>query len=82
MESGMITLGQVESRTEVLAVACTRCDRVGSHPVATLIRRFGPEFTIPDLLRVLSQGCPISESAGATDPCGIHCTDLANLFRR
>lgn len=82
MEPGFITLGDVGDRTETLVVACTRCDRVGRHPVVTLIRRYGPQFTIPDLLRVLSQGCPMRESVSNYDQCGIHCRDLPNLFRR
>jgi hypothetical protein len=31
MEPGFITLGEVANRTEVLVVACTRCDWVGRH---------------------------------------------------
>ena len=78
----MITLGQVASRTEVLVVACTLCDRAGRHPVATLLRRYGAGFNIPDLLRVLSQGCPKSESVEGPNSCGIYCADLPDLFRR
>jgi hypothetical protein len=81
MEPGFITLGEVARRAEALGVACTRCDRVGRHQVVTLISRYGPQFSIPDLLRLLSQGCPMRESVSNHDECGIHCTDLPNLFR-
>jgi hypothetical protein len=81
MSSGSITLADIAKRTQVAAVACTRCDRAGRYPIDTLIRRYGREFSIPDLLRVLSQGCPMRESVRDYDLCGIHCPDLANLLR-
>jgi hypothetical protein len=58
MTSGSITLADIAKWTHVAVVACTRCDRAGRYPIDTLIRRYGREFSIPDLLRVLSQGCP------------------------
>jgi hypothetical protein len=82
MSSGSLTLADVANRTQVLVVACTCCDRAGRYPITTLIDRHGGQCTIPNLLRVLSQGCPMWESASDHDMCGIHCRDLLDLFLR
>lgn len=80
LASGSITLFQVVARASVLAVACTRCDRAGRYGMDTLIARHGPDFSIPELLRLLSAGCPKRASVSAYDLCGIHCPDLSSLF--
>jgi len=48
--SGSLTLGDVAAKTDVLAVACTRCDRTGRYPLAALIEKHVPAYTIPTLL--------------------------------
>jgi len=80
MPTGSLTLATVAARTEVLTVACNRCDRPGRYRLAALIERHGPEFGIPELLRTLSMGCPKRQSVSAYDLCGIHCPGLAALF--
>jgi hypothetical protein len=70
------TLAEVAARTDVLAVACSRCDRVERYPLATLLKRHGRIFTVPDLLGELSKGCPKRGS----DLCGVHCPELPALF--
>jgi hypothetical protein len=78
---GSITLADVAARTDTLAVACSRCDRAGRYPVATLIGRHGGWFTVPALLRILSADCPKrQQSVSAYDLCGVHCPDLPALF--
>jgi hypothetical protein len=37
--AGSLTLADVADRTDVLAVACGRCERAGRYPLATLIGR-------------------------------------------
>jgi hypothetical protein len=37
--AGGITLAEVAAKTDVLDVACGRCDRTGWYPLATLIER-------------------------------------------
>jgi hypothetical protein len=78
--AGSLTLGDVAARTDVLTVACTRCDRAGRYPLATLIERHGRSFPIPALLRALSEDCPKRLYVSAYDMCGVHCPELARLF--
>jgi hypothetical protein len=81
MASGSITLDQVATHTAVLAVACSGCDRAGRYGLDTLIADHGPDFGIPELLRLLSDDCPKRQSLSAYDLCGIHCPDLTAFFR-
>jgi hypothetical protein len=78
--AGSLTLGDVAARTDVLAVACGRCERAGRYPVATLGERHGRSFPIPTLLRALSEDCPKRLSVNAYDICGVHCPELPKLF--
>jgi hypothetical protein len=78
--TGAITLAQVAQRTEVLAVACSRCDRVGRYRLDTLIAQHGPRFGIPALLRSLSADCPKRKSVSVYDLCGVNCPDMSALF--
>jgi hypothetical protein len=80
MTAGAITLADVAARTDVLVVACTRCKRAGQYSLDTLIRRHGPLFGVPALLRHLSADCPRRQSVSAYDLCGIHCPELPALF--
>jgi hypothetical protein len=68
---GSLTLADVAARTDVLAVACSRCDRAGRYPVAKLIDQRGRDFSIPELLRALSQDCPKRGSVNQYDMCGV-----------
>jgi hypothetical protein len=74
--AGSISLGQVAAHTEVLIVACSRCERVERYRLKTLIARHGPAFPVPDLLRRLSEGCP----KRTYDLCGIHCPELSQFL--
>jgi hypothetical protein len=78
--SGSITLGAVAKRTDVLNVACSRCDRAGRYILAVLIARHGADFGIPTLLRQLAANCPKRKSISAYDLCGVDCRDLSALF--
>jgi hypothetical protein len=71
---GSFTLAEVAARTNVLAVACSRCERAGRYPLATLIEQHGRSFSIPMLLDELSKGCP------GYDLCGLCCPELPALF--
>jgi hypothetical protein len=62
MRSGSIMLANVAKQTDELAIACSKCDRTGRYRPQTLIRRYGPQFAISDLLGTLSVGCPMRES--------------------
>jgi hypothetical protein len=77
---GRITLDQVAERTDVLVVACDRCERGERYPVATLIAQHGIKFEMPRLLQLLSHDCPKWHSVNRSDLCGICCPELAKLF--
>jgi hypothetical protein len=80
MPSGSITLLAVAARTDVLAVACSRCKRTGRYPLDRLITRHGSAFGLPMLLRLLSQDCPKQQSISMSNLCGIFCPELSALF--
>jgi hypothetical protein len=80
MPGGSITLGQVAEHSAVLVLAWSRCDRAGRYALDSLIARCGPQFGIPDLLRLLSANCPKRQSVSAYDLCGVHCPELTNYF--
>jgi hypothetical protein len=80
LSPGTITLADIAARTDTLSIACTKCDRAGRYPLATLIKRYAPELSIPDLLRILSAGCPMRESVSPDALCGAYCPDLLRLF--
>jgi hypothetical protein len=66
------TLADVIARTDAVPIACSKCDRAAQYPVATLIERYGPQFAVDDLLRLLSVGCPMRESTSPCALCGIY----------
>jgi hypothetical protein len=76
MSIGDLTLADVADRTDVLAVACRCCDLAKQHQLEGLVERYGPRFTVRDLLRLLSVGCPMRESVSPNALCGIYCPDL------
>jgi hypothetical protein len=75
-----ITLADVAQKTDVLAVACSKCDRIGKYPLATLIERHGRSFSIPAVLNDMSIGCARRGIVSAYDMCGVHCPELAEFF--
>jgi hypothetical protein len=79
--TGSITLGHVAQRAQVLAVACSRCDRAGRYPVDALIARYGAACSVPLLLRRLSADCLKRRTESQYDTCGMNCPDLPALFR-
>jgi hypothetical protein len=65
----------------VLAIACSKCDRAGQYPVATLAERYSSQFAVTDLLRLLSVGCPMRESISPCAVCGIHMVECSKNER-
>jgi hypothetical protein len=58
---------------DLIRLACERCGRRGQYRRSTIIRRFGADASMPDVLRRLA-AC---ERAGnASDPCGVRYPDL------
>jgi hypothetical protein len=60
--------------TDVVRLACTRCDRKGQYRKAALIVRFGKYMTLPDL-RVLLANCDRHGKLG--DACEVHYVGLS-----
>jgi hypothetical protein len=79
--TGSIILGDVAQRAQVLAIACSRCERAGRYPVVTLIARYGAACPVPLLLRRLSADCPKRQVESQYDTCGMNAPDLPTLFR-
>ena len=82
MPPGWITLADIAARTDVLAVACSRCDRAGQYKLASLIERYGADSSVPMLLQALSADCAKRRSTSPYDLCGVHCPALSTLFRK
>ena len=49
-----LTLADVAAKTDVLVVACSRCDRAGRYRLDTLIKRYNRRLGMPTLLAKLS----------------------------
>jgi hypothetical protein len=79
--SGASTLADVVAQTNALAIACNKCDRAGRYSVATLIERYGSQFAVAELLRLLSVGCPMRESINPCALCGIHMVERSKSKR-
>jgi hypothetical protein len=58
-----------------IRLACGKCGRAGQYRRATLLARFGPAASMPDVLVALAN-CP--RHADASDPCGVVYRDLAS----
>lgn len=81
--NGSITLGDVSDRStgRTLAFDCKVCGRSGIRNLDALIERHGRDFTVPELLRVVSADCPKRGGSGQLhDVCGARCPGLPALF--
>jgi len=60
------TLGEIASRTSMLQVACSRCDRRGRYRLDTLIARHGADAGVRVILPALVADCRRCGGGGAT----------------
>jgi hypothetical protein len=74
---GVVFLGQVAARLQMLDVACTRCERRGRLNTARLVAEHGADMPVPKLLRILAADCPKMQAAEFHDVCGIHLPQLS-----
>lgn len=74
MSTGSISLATYPH--ELVRIACRKCDRRGQYRRAALIKRFGSDRAMPDLLRDVAAGCPKMVDFG-TDRCAAHYPDLS-----
>lgn len=77
--SGVIRLGQLAGRIDLVEVACNRCPRRGRLRLSGLLDQHGPGMPVPELLRVLSADCPRQIADKMHDRCGAHLPGLAGL---
>jgi hypothetical protein len=56
MPSSYITL--VEHPSDMVRLACTKCEHRGQYRKSTLIERYGPDKNMVDLRLKLAAGCP------------------------
>ena len=62
--TGSVTLSTY--RRPLLQLECWKCNRIGRYYREGLIDRFGPDATLPDVLRLIAK-CP--KQGSASDPC-------------
>jgi hypothetical protein len=61
-----------EHSSDMVRLACTKCERRGQYRKATLIERYGPDKNLIDLRLELAAGC-LSGSLAATAFLGGYC---------
>ena len=82
MARGIITLGEVAGRTDMIELRCGRCDRRGRLNTVRLLREYGPGAAIGEVMRLQIGDCPHRNEAQIQNRCDPYCPDLARLFRR
>jgi hypothetical protein len=68
-----VTLAQ--HPTDMVRLACTKCDRRGQYRKSTLIERYGPDKNMVDLRLELAAGCPKIAANKIMDLCGVYYPD-------
>jgi hypothetical protein len=59
--------------TDMVRLACTRCDRKGQYRKAALMVRYGKNITLPNLRTLIAQ-CEHTGKVG--EACGVYYVDL------
>jgi hypothetical protein len=68
MPSGALTLAEYPS--EVIVLACERCDRRGQFRKAWLVAEYGADIGLPELRLRLADDCPLSIKPVDNVGCG------------
>jgi len=79
MPVGVVLLGQVVARLQVLEVACNRCDRRGRLHTTRLLAEHGPDLSMPELRRIVAADCPRTIAGHIHDVCGVRFRGLIGL---
>jgi hypothetical protein len=77
--AGVVLLGQVAARLQVLEVAYNRCDRHGRLRTDRLLAEHGPGLPMPELRRIIAADCPRMVAGHVHDVCGVHFPGLIRL---
>lgn len=59
--------------TDMVRLACARCDRKGQYRKAALIKRFGKDIALPTLLTLVAK---CERQGRMSDACGVYYVDL------
>ncbi len=73
MPKGSLSLAEYPAA--MVRLKCSKCGRSGQYRKAMLIKRYGADVALPDLLHMIGAGCPKMDALG-NDPCGAHYRDL------
>jgi hypothetical protein len=76
-----IILSDLVGRTDVLSIACSRCDKTLQYSVAPLIERLGKSFSIPQLLAWATSDCQYRLSLTTYDLCGANCPNMLQIMQ-
>jgi hypothetical protein len=69
MPRSYVTLA--EHPTDMVRLACTKCERRGQYRKATLIESYGPDANMVDLRLTLAAGCAKITAGKVMDLCGV-----------
>jgi hypothetical protein len=73
---GVVTLGDLASRIELLEIRCKRCERQGRVRLSRLIEEHGAGRDLPSLGTRLAAGCPRSTLMDGGARCFIYYPQL------
>ena len=74
------TLGEIAARAQMLADACSRCERLGRYRLDTLIARHCADAPVRIIVPALTTDCPRRDSAALMERCDVLFPDLRTLF--
>ena len=63
MARGIITLGEVAGRTDMIEIRCGRCGRRGRLNTVRLLREYGPGAAMGEVMRTQVGDCPHRDEA-------------------
>jgi hypothetical protein len=66
-----------EHPTDMVRLACTKCERRGQFRKATLLARFGPNYGLVSMRLDLAAGCPSIPAPSIHEHCGVFYPELA-----
>ncbi len=73
MPRSYVTLA--EHPTDMVRLACTKCDRRAQYRKTTLIERYGADANMVDLRLILAASCPKIAAGKVMDLCGVYYPD-------
>jgi hypothetical protein len=74
------TLCEIATRTSMLAVACSRCERRRGYRLAALIARRGADAGVRVIVPELTAGCPRRDSPTLMERCDVLFPEMRTLF--